>query len=118
MKYVEQKTPTRTWIFQANPKLYDIERALAKLREQTWLVRQHQGDIHEGDVVYLWVAGKGSGIVARAVVKSNPQESVADPAEEEFTIDPERFGGMQPRVRLTIARILPKLWARGERSNH
>jgi len=118
MKYVEQKTPTRTWIFQANPKLYDIERALAKLREQTWLVRQHQGDIHEGDVVYLWVAGKGSGIVARAVVKSNPQESVADPAEEEFTIDPEKFGGMQPRVRLTIERVLPKLLARDELSNH
>jgi hypothetical protein len=117
-RYVDQKAPTRTWIFQANPKLYDLEKALTKLREQTWLVRQHQDDIHEGDVVYLWIAGKGSGIIARATVKSEPQDSMADPAEEEFTIDPEKFGGMQRRVRLIIDRVLPKLLARDELSNH
>jgi hypothetical protein len=117
-RYVEQKTPTRTWIFQANPKLYNLEKALTKLREHTWLVRQHQNDIHEGDVVYLWIAGKGSGIIARATVNSAPQDAPADSAEEEFTIDPEKFGGIQPRVRLTIDRVLTKPVARDELSNH
>jgi hypothetical protein len=82
--------------------LYDLEKALTKLREQTWLVRQHQDDIHEGDVVYLWIAGKGSGIIARAIVKSEPQDSLADPAEEEFTIDPEKFGGMHGTTLISI----------------
>ena len=32
----------KAWIFQANPKLYDIEGALKKLPEIRWSIRQHK----------------------------------------------------------------------------
>ncbi len=117
-QYIEKKAPKRTWIFQANPKLYDLEAALSKLQEQTWLVRQHQSDIHEGDVVFLWLAGKRSGIVAKTIVKAGPQDLPPDPAEEEFTVDREKFGGTQLRARLSIERVLPTVLSREELSSH
>jgi len=42
------------WIFQANPKSFDVENALKHLHEFTWLASQHRDEIHTGDKVYLW----------------------------------------------------------------
>jgi len=41
----------RYWIFQANPKYYDIDAALKHLSEQTWLVPQSHKQIQVGDTV-------------------------------------------------------------------
>jgi hypothetical protein len=34
----EPLAPARTWIFQANPNLYDIDGAIAELSELVWRV--------------------------------------------------------------------------------
>ncbi len=50
-------SPARTWIFQANPKFYDIDAALANLKEMSWSVNQYKQSINPGDAVFLWKSG-------------------------------------------------------------
>ena len=60
----EGEVKSNFWIFQANPKLFDIDLALQDLDEISWLVRQHQRELKVGDRVFLWRSGKDSGIAA------------------------------------------------------
>ena len=65
-------SPARAWIFQANPKYYDIDAALANLREISWSVNQYKQSISAGDAVFLWRSGPEAGIVATATVLAAP----------------------------------------------
>ncbi len=74
--YQEATTPSptaRSWIFQANPKLYDLRGALAEINELNWAVRQQAKKIHAGDTAYLWLSGDGGGLLARALVTTEPE---------------------------------------------
>jgi ribosomal protein S17E len=54
-----------TWIFQANPKEYDILNALSdeKLKNKIhWYVRHHKKRIKKGHVALIWMSGKESRI--------------------------------------------------------
>lgn len=48
----------RSWIFQANNTLYDIESSVQTLKQMTWFVKQHIQKVKKGDKVYIWVSGK------------------------------------------------------------
>lgn len=48
----------RSWIFQANNALYDIESSVQTLPQMTWFVKQHIQKVKKGDKVYIWVSGK------------------------------------------------------------
>lgn len=67
----------RYWIFQANPKYYDIESALKQLPEQTWLTSQSHKQIQVGDTAYIWKSGQSAGIIAVASVLTKPAEMFA-----------------------------------------
>ncbi len=52
----------RCWIFQANPKIFDIIGELEDSRELShWTIRQHQGDVKYGDTAFIWKADAGEG---------------------------------------------------------
>jgi len=51
----------RTWIFQTNPKRYDLVTKLKKLKQIRWRVVQFKESIHEGDTVYLRLSGQKVG---------------------------------------------------------
>ncbi len=60
----------QTWIFQANPDRFDIDRFLDEGPDETlWLVRRQGHQMQIGDQVFIWrSAGKdhaSSGIVLR-----------------------------------------------------
>ena len=70
-------TPARpgqkVWIFQANPKRYDLLDFLARPSTQPgivdeWALRQHAKDVSDGDTVLLWTAGDQAGIYATGTV--------------------------------------------------
>lgn len=42
---------SRAWFFQTNPKLYDIDGALARLDHIWWRVPQYASEVCVGDVV-------------------------------------------------------------------
>jgi hypothetical protein len=58
------------WIFQANPKLYDLVGAVNELKELSWRINRYTEYIRVGDTVYLWEAGKNAGIVAVGKISS------------------------------------------------
>ena len=68
----------RTWIFQANPKLFNIDEAITHLSEMTWSVSAHKELISPGDKVFLWKSGPEAGIIGEATVLAPP--SLARPS--------------------------------------
>lgn len=77
--YYEQqwKNPSprtkRVWIFQSNPDLFDLREFLRRPEvgpgtTDTWLLRQHAGEVADGDTVLLWVAGPDAGIYATGTI--------------------------------------------------
>lgn len=102
----------RAWIFQSNPDQYDLPAALGGRSEFYWLVRRYEREIHVGDRVYLWETGREAGVVAIAVVASEP-DVVEDP-DDEFTRDPAAFTGARPRALLRITEIVEPRLARVE----
>ncbi len=78
------------WIFQADPRKFDINRYLADGHTCIWWsLNQHRNEVHIGDEVFLWRSknekGARSGIIARAMVVSEPHEEV--PAHEGIVSD-------------------------------
>lgn len=62
----------RTWIFQANPNLYEIKESLRVETEEKWNLRQHRRDVQVGDRVLIWMSGKRAGIYAVGTLKTLP----------------------------------------------
>lgn len=107
-------TKLRSWIFQSNPELFDLRRALTALPELTWLVKQHIQDIRVGDRVYLWQSGPEAGIVATASVIGPAEDRELGRREAPFVLTPEKFNGTQKRALLRIDRQLLTPIARQE----
>lgn len=86
------------WIFQCNPKTYDINRVLKKDLETSWAVRQYADDIKVGDHGFLWKSGEDAGIVATFDVIKSPDKDIQD-------TDPEGWingGGKSDELRCLI----------------
>ncbi|MCK4274496.1 MAG: EVE domain-containing protein [Dehalococcoidales bacterium] len=50
------------WIFQANPKIFDIIGELEDSYELShWTIRQHSAEVKYGDTVLIWKADVGEG---------------------------------------------------------
>ncbi|MGA5541277.1 McrB family protein [Mycobacterium sp. NPDC051198] len=74
----------RVWIFQSNPKMYDLREFLKQPDvgpgiTDTWLLRQHVDDVADGDTVLLWVSGPEAGIYATGTIVG---ESFVRPRED------------------------------------
>ena len=91
-----------TWMFQADPKRYDILNALADpaVQRYNWLVSQHKSKIKKGDVGLIWMSGNDAGIYAVAEIISDPAIMGETPAEDKYWINNEDRGKKQMRVEL------------------
>lgn len=63
----------RVWIFQANPRVYDLVGFLEQPSTQpgtvdAWALRQHAREISDGDTVLLWSAGEKAGIYGTGTI--------------------------------------------------
>jgi hypothetical protein len=92
----------RAWIFQGNPKRYDLDGALRELDTIRWRVPQYTSDILPGDAVVLWRSGDDAGIVGVGRVVEPPRE--VDMATEELRFD--RGDAGDPTTRATL-RVVP-----------
>lgn len=68
--WIENNKPINYWVFQGNPKEFDIVKALEDNALKTWRVKAHKDKINKGDKVILWAGGKNSGVYALATVDS------------------------------------------------
>ncbi|MDY6985649.1 MAG: endonuclease NucS [Candidatus Thermoplasmatota archaeon] len=74
---------SNVWIFQANPKTYDILNALSSKEElgeenDMWSVSRFKDRIHKGDTALIWMSSTSpksndAGIYAVAEITSNPE---------------------------------------------
>jgi hypothetical protein len=112
-------SPTKPfWLFQANPKYYDLSGAVAELKEILWTVNQYSKEIQKGDRVFLWEAGKDAGIVGTGTILSDPAKMEANAVEDKFTRDAERLSGAALRVRVSIDQIPEKRIKRENLATH
>jgi hypothetical protein len=74
------------WIFQGNPKFYDIVSSLREGALKTWSVAAHKDKIKNGDKVILWVTGDKAGCYALCKVNSEITNRKDDPSENKFYI--------------------------------
>lgn len=69
-EWLKNNRPINYWVFQGNPKEFDIVKALEDNALKTWRVKAHKDKINKGDKVILWAGGKNSGVYALATVDS------------------------------------------------
>ena len=67
----DKQEDIRYWVFQGNPKEYDVVAALKDNELKTWSIRRHKGSIKKGDKVILWLVGSNSGCYALCTVASD-----------------------------------------------
>jgi hypothetical protein len=90
MRSAENRSRRRTWIFQAVPRYFDLTEALKHIRIFSWRVKQHKKKIHAGDDLFLWLAGRDGGMVARGTIITDPQTMEDAPEELQFVKDMEK----------------------------
>ena len=86
-----------SWIFQGNPKYYDVEASLKALKQQRWSVRQHKKGIKAGDKVYIWSTGPDAGILALGIIMTDPAEMAEDEEAKKFIISAKAFKDLETR---------------------
>ena len=72
------------WLFQSNPKVFDLKEALRFDAVHTFAVVSHKKRIAMGDKVILWQTGKEAGIYGLASITSEARESNLSEKEAKF----------------------------------
>ena len=70
-EFIRNIQPVNYWVFQGNPKEFDIVKALEENALKTWRVKAHKDKIKKGDKVILWSGGKNAGVYALATIDSD-----------------------------------------------
>ena len=66
------------WMFQSNPKYFDLEAALANRELSDWSVSAHKASMQPGDKVIIYKTVKNAGVYALAELASTPYPRRAD----------------------------------------
>ncbi len=96
-------TSTRSWIFQGNPKYFQMDAYLESRQEFSWTVNQYATEIKTGDRVYIWRAGEHSGIVAVAEALSDV--SVQPDDFSGYWIEAPKDNEKRDRIRLRLLEL-------------
>lgn len=83
---------TNYWVLQANPKLYDIDRALGELSTIHWRAPRYTGAIAVGDGVAIWRSGADAGFIGVGRVIGLPGEMEPIEAEAAYELQPAGHG--------------------------
>ena len=86
-KMIIEKHSTNYWIFQGNPKVFDVVRYINEYSSHNWTVAKHKDKIKIGDKVILWVTGKNAGCYALAEITSELYQGTDLPEEVSYYTD-------------------------------
>lgn len=98
---------TNYWLFQCNPRFYNIVGALNTGLPINWRVVAHRERIKYGDKVILWASGTNAGCYALAEVTSVVRTATSYEWEKEFWIG-NYDENPEPMVELTITHNLAR----------
>ncbi|WP_462413737.1 AAA family ATPase [Neobacillus sp. Marseille-QA0830] len=88
---MEHEEPS-CWIFQGNPKYYDIIGAVNHSDTLTWSVNQYTKQIKKDDKAYIWLSGSDGGIMASGIILTDPvmtPPDLDDPFNRNETLNSE-----------------------------
>jgi 5-methylcytosine-specific restriction protein B len=100
-EWSKSKGECNYWVFQGNPKYFDIVQSLQKNSLKTWSVTSHKDKIKIGDKVILWVVGQNPGCYALAEVASDVHEGYDEQIQKQFYTDLSK-DQLSKRVKITI----------------
>ena len=106
-----------TWIFQCNPKEWDLRRCLAEQPGLFWKVASHKNEIKLDHTVFMWESGPEAALLARCVVTSKPRLQPADPKYAPYMRDRKYLKEMW-RARLRVERVFDDPLTRDELLQH
>lgn len=95
-----------TWIFQANPNLYDIHTSLNVEAEEFWNCKQHHAKIKMGDRVLIWISGKKSGVYALGTVTTDPVVRPDSVRGRSYWTDPNDGLKVHLRVKVKYEKVI------------
>ena len=72
-RFLKELGEPSAWIFQGNPKYYDVIGAVEALDKLTWAVNQYPKQIKKDDKAYIWVSGSDGGIIASGTIICDPE---------------------------------------------
>ena len=87
-----------TWIFQANPKYYDIQESLTTESKELWNCIQHAKKIAAGDRVLIWISGDDAGIYAIGKILTEPVLRPDSSIGMSYWTNAEKGAKPRPRV--------------------
>jgi len=91
------------WIFQGNPKIYDVIQAIKDNMIKTWWVKSHKTKIKIGDKVILWTTGENPGCYALCEITSEVYEDFDDDDQDKYYV--EKYFETRARVKSSRARL-------------
>ena len=93
------------WIFQTNPRIFDIDKAINELKEDFWTVRQHKDLVEAGDIAFYWKSG--TGIIGLGRILTSPSEiELPLKLRKYWKIPPKSW--KETRVKITYDYILKR----------
>jgi hypothetical protein len=75
---LKHETP-KAWIFQGNPKYYDVVGAVRDLDVISWRTNQYDSMIRKGHRAFIWISGLDGGIIADGTILCDPEDRQPDP---------------------------------------
>jgi hypothetical protein len=113
----------RTWIFQGNPEVFDIEGYLAASSGLiTWTVARYADQISPGDTVYIWQSqghdAAQAGILAEGTIAEDPRIQKDDALSAPFWKQAPEDEAMRVKIRLnriaTKRQVLKRDWMKDD----
>jgi predicted RNA-binding protein with PUA-like domain/DNA polymerase III delta prime subunit len=104
MRFINQ---ANYWLFQGNPNVFDLEKALKDNALSTWRVNAHKSRITPGDKVILWASGNDGGCYALAEVVSEVYEDSVHEDEIQYYkngYEEDNYDQVQLQITHNIAR--------------
>lgn len=109
-RFLRELGEPSAWIFQGNPKYYDVVGAVEALDKLTWAVNQYPKQIKSDDRAYIWVSGSDGGIIASGTVLCNPKmtkPNLGDPYNRGDALKSEPYLAVDIQIdrRLTLETV-------------
>lgn len=109
-RFLKEIGEPSAWIFQGNPKYYDVVGAVEALDQLTWAANQYPKQIKKGDKAYIWLSGSDGGIIASGTILCDPKmtkPNFADPYNRGDALKSEPYLAVDVRIdrRLILNKI-------------
>ena len=105
---IERENTSNYWIFQSNPKYYDILGALKEYQSMGFTVSRYKDEIKPKDTVFIWASGKDAGIYAIAEVTSLPYKLGYTPPPDHFDREERNVNEKTINVDIDVLEVLTR----------